>query len=63
MARRKLRKARRLCHQAQGVAKGYRQATHQLRGRVAWTAPVIQFLESREAVSYTHLTLPTICSV
>eukprot|EP00975_Prorocentrum_lima_P050518 10581944-Prorocentrum_lima.AAC.1 len=51
MARRKLRQAKRLGRQARDVARGYRQATHQLRGRVAWTAPVIQFLESREGAN------------
>eukprot|EP00975_Prorocentrum_lima_P031770 6670862-Prorocentrum_lima.AAC.1 len=48
---RKIRKARRLYRQAREVAKGYRQATYQLRGRVAWTAPVIRFLESREGAN------------
>eukprot|EP00975_Prorocentrum_lima_P067850 12917310-Prorocentrum_lima.AAC.1 len=35
-------------NQARQATRRYRQAARQLRGRVAWTAPVMQFLEWRE---------------
>eukprot|EP00969_Alexandrium_andersonii_P345707 15280230-Alexandrium_andersonii.AAC.1 len=33
------------------------------RARDRWTEPVLRHPKNLRAVSYTHLTLPTICSV